>query len=170
VVFTGHSLGGGLASAAALATDSSGVTFNAAGLSDQTLETLGFNPNEVREHAADEGQVRRYVVNGDPLTFAQQDLRGLKPPPAVGHELRVDPASPDNPIGLHGGGGEGASYVEAIRPDAHGNVDVHDPPAARPASTGWAAPSPRALTCSATACASTSTRMASRSWARWPMR
>ncbi len=127
VVFTGHSLGGGLASAAALATDSSGVTFNAAGLSDQTLETLGFNPNEVREHAADEGQVRRYVVNGDPLTFAQQDLRGLKPPPAVGHELRVDPASPDNPIGLHGGGGEGASYVEAVRPDAHGNVDVHDP-------------------------------------------
>src|SRR5699024_2421952 len=47
VAFTGHSLGGGLASAAALATDASGVTFNAAGLSDQTLESLGFNPNAV---------------------------------------------------------------------------------------------------------------------------
>src|SRR5690606_1254090 len=101
--------------------------FNAAGLSDQTLETLGFNPNEIREHAADEGQVRRYVVNGDPLTFAQQDLRGLKPPPAVGHELRVDPASPDNPIGLHGGGGEGASCVVTLRSAAQGKVDVHHP-------------------------------------------
>lgn len=127
VAFTGHSLGGGLASAAALATDASGVTFNASGLSDQTLESLGFNPNEVREQAADDGQLRRYVVNGDPLTFGQQNLPLLSPPNAVGHELRVDPASPDNPIGLHGGGGGNASYVEAVRPDGNGDVAVHDP-------------------------------------------
>src|SRR3546814_1531109 len=38
VVVTGHSLGGGLASAAALATGASGVTFNAAGLSNERSE------------------------------------------------------------------------------------------------------------------------------------
>jgi hypothetical protein len=122
VVVTGHSLGGGLASAAALATGASGVTFNAAGLSDQTLESLGFNPNAVRDSVADSGQLRRYIVNGDPLNAAQQDIPlipilNVSPPNALGHELRVDP-----PAGtgfdlakLHGGGGDGASYVESLR-------------------------------------------------------
>lgn len=121
VVVTGHSLGGGLASAAALATGASGVTFNAAGLSNQTLESLGFNPNAVRDSVADSGQLRRYIVNGDPLNGAQQDIPILpiipvSPPNALGHELRVDP-----PAGtgfdlakLHGGGGDGASYVDAL--------------------------------------------------------
>lgn len=121
VVVTGHSLGGGLASAAALATGASGVTFNAAGLSNETLESLGFNPNAVRDSVADSGQLRRYIVNGDPLNAAQQDIPilpilGMSPPNALGHELRVDP-----PAGtgldlakLHGGGGDGASYVDAL--------------------------------------------------------
>ncbi|MDN5782466.1 MAG: DUF2974 domain-containing protein [Luteimonas sp.] len=121
VVVTGHSLGGGLASAAALATGASGVTFNAAGLSNQTLESLGFNPNAVRDSVADSGQLRRYIVNGDPLNGAQQDIPILpiipvSPPNALGHELRVDPPAG---IGfdlakLHGGGGDGASYVDAL--------------------------------------------------------
>lgn len=123
VVFTGHSLGGGLASAGALATDAPGVTFNAAGLSDQTLEALGFNPNAVRGQAADDGQVRRYIVNGDPLNGAQQDLPmipllNISPPNALGHELRIDPPQGMGGldlVGLHGGGGDGASYVEALR-------------------------------------------------------
>ncbi|MCE7032543.1 DUF2974 domain-containing protein [Lysobacter sp. GX 14042] len=126
VVFTGHSLGGGLASAASLATDTTGVTFNAAGLSDQTLELLGFNPNEVRAQAADDGQIRRYIVNGDPLNGAQQDiplipLLNMSPPNAVGHELRIDPPAglgALDMIGLHGGGGDGASYIEALRQNA----------------------------------------------------
>src|SRR3546814_1384741 len=74
VVVTGHSLGGGLASAAALATGASGVTFNAAGLSNETLESLGFNPNAVRDSVSDSGQLRRYIVNGDPLNAAQQQI------------------------------------------------------------------------------------------------
>lgn len=121
VVVTGHSLGGGLASAAALATGASGVTFNAAGLSNETLESLGFNPNAVRDSVADSGQLRRYIVNGDPLNGAQQDIPILpiipvSPPNALGHELRVDPPAG---IGfdlkaLHGGGGDGASYVDAL--------------------------------------------------------
>lgn len=124
VAFTGHSLGGGLASAAALATGGPGVTFNAAGLSDQTLESLGFNPNAVRDDAADSGQLRRYIVNGDPLNAAQQDvpmipLLNMSPPNAVGHELRIDPPAGMGGLGdlaaLHGGGGDGASYVDALR-------------------------------------------------------
>jgi hypothetical protein len=124
VVFTGHSLGGGLASAAALATGTPGVTFNASGLSDQTLESLGFNPNAVRDQAAESGQLRRYIVNGDPLNGAQQDLPiipilGMSPPNAVGHELRIDPPAGMGGLGdlaaLHGGGGDGASYVDALQ-------------------------------------------------------
>ncbi|HEY4531304.1 MAG TPA: Mbeg1-like protein [Luteimonas sp.] len=124
VAYTGHSLGGGLASAAALATGGPGVTFNAAGLSDQTLESLDFNPNAVREHAADSGQLRRYIVNGDPLNAAQQDvpmipLLNMSPPDAIGHELRIDPPAGMGGLGdlvaLHGGGGDGASYVDALR-------------------------------------------------------
>ena len=88
VAFTGHSLGGGLASAAALAVDASAVTFNAAGLSNETLRDLGLNPNAARSELADSGQVRRYVVNGDPLTLAQQDVPALPipfaPPPRPG--------------------------------------------------------------------------------------
>ncbi len=124
VAFTGHSLGGGLASAASLATGVPGVTFNASGLSDQTLESLGFNPNAVRESAAESGQLRRYIVNGDPLNAAQQDvpiipILGMSPPNAVGHELRIDPPAGMGGLGdlaaLHGGGGDGASYVDALR-------------------------------------------------------
>ncbi len=43
VSFTGHSLGGGLASANAMATEGKAVTFNAAGLSKGTKNTLGLN-------------------------------------------------------------------------------------------------------------------------------
>lgn len=125
VVFTGHSLGGGLASAGALATDASAVTFNAAGLSNETLRGLGFNPNAVRDQVADSGQVRRYTVNSDPLTLAQQDIPAipvpftpltLSPPNAVGHELRIALPEGTTPvIGAHGGSGDGTSYVEALR-------------------------------------------------------
>ncbi len=115
VAITGHSLGGGLASAAMLAIDAPGVTFNSAGLSDNTLRDLGLaNPNAARADLAENGQIRRYNVQGELLTNLQQ---GTMLADAVGHELRV--AKPDpgtyNPITLHGGGGDGASYVEALR-------------------------------------------------------
>jgi hypothetical protein len=125
VVVTGHSLGGGLASAASIATGATGVTFNAAGLSNNTLEqTLGQNPNAARQTLADNGQIRRYAVNGDPLTAAQEDIPTLpivgSPPNAVGHALRIDaPAGLGFDLAaLHGGGGDGSSYVEAFRQHA----------------------------------------------------
>lgn len=122
VAATGQSLGGGHASAAMLATGMPGVTFNASGLSNETLRALDLNPNAARADASESGQIRRYVVNGEVLTMLQQDLpAGVlvgSPPDAVGHELRIAPpadANPFNPIGLHGGGGDGAPYVEALR-------------------------------------------------------
>lgn len=73
VIFTGHSLGGGLASAAMLATGAPGVTFNAAGLSDNTLRSLdlGKTPNAIREGLAGSGQIRHYNVEGELLTGLQ---------------------------------------------------------------------------------------------------
>src|SRR3546814_2796516 len=69
-------------------------------------------------------QVRRYVVNGDPLTLAQQDVPALpipfapplSPPDAVGHELRIQaPAGTTPIIGAHGGSGDNTTYVEALK-------------------------------------------------------
>src|SRR3546814_1932010 len=97
------------------------VTFNAAGLSNETLESRGFNPNAVRDSVSDSGQLRRYIVNGDPLNAAQQDIPilpilNMSPPNALGHELRVDPPAGTgfDLAALHGGGGDGASYVDAL--------------------------------------------------------
>lgn len=117
VVFTGHSLGGGLATAGALATGASGVTFNSAGLSDDTISDLGLSPNATRENVADSGQVRRYIVDGDPLNVVQQDVPFLNgTPDAVGSELRVTlPAGMTPFIDSHGGSGDGTSFVEALR-------------------------------------------------------
>ncbi|WP_242112776.1 Mbeg1-like protein [Luteimonas aquatica] len=136
VAFAGHSLGGGLASFAALSVNASAVTFNAAGVSNDSLRSLGMNPNAVRDQLADSGQVRRYVVNTDPLTLAQQDLPLIpilpigSPPNAVGHELRLTPPPGTTPVvGTHGGSGDdGDVYVEAVRtqtpyePKEHGLV------------------------------------------------
>lgn len=125
VVTTGHSLGGGLASAGALAIDSAGVTFNSSGLSNNTLEDLGFNPNAVRDGVADSGQIRRYAVDGDPLTAAQEDIPILpivgSPPDAIGHALRIAPPEGTGTFdlaALHGGGGDDPSYVAALQQNA----------------------------------------------------
>lgn len=124
VIFTGHSLGGGLASTAALSVDATAVTFNAAGPSNDTLRDLGFSPNETRAELEDSGQIRHYIVDGDPLNLAQSGIPALpipvvgplSPPDAVGHTLRIELPEGMRPlIDSHGGGGDGTSYVEALR-------------------------------------------------------
>lgn len=74
LVITGHSLGGGLATTAALKSGAPAVTFNAAGLSDQTIRGLGIDATAAREYAA-AGNIRTYVVAGDPLTVLQDSHR-----------------------------------------------------------------------------------------------
>jgi len=70
LVLTGHSKGGGEASAAAVITNTPAVTFNPAGVTDQTIAHYGVDPAAARK-AAEEGLVRRYQVNGDILTGLQ---------------------------------------------------------------------------------------------------
>jgi hypothetical protein len=65
VEFTGHSLGGGLASAASLATGRPATVFNAARLSDKTMQKLGSNPIEAKK------LVENYYVEGEILTGVQ---------------------------------------------------------------------------------------------------
>ncbi|QWF17372.1 Mbeg1-like protein [Lysobacter capsici] len=94
MVITGHSLGGGLAATAALATDTAAVTFNASGVHDDTLRGLGLDPGTVKNDA-ENGQIRRYNVGGEILTAAQEDvplLNGI--PDAPGHEITLDDPHP----------------------------------------------------------------------------
>lgn len=95
VIFTGHSLGGGLASLAALHTKNPAVTFNAAGLHDNTLERLNLNTEEVRS-AANNGLIRAYSVDNEILTTLQERnllTRGLLPD-AVGHKIELPDPEP----------------------------------------------------------------------------
>lgn len=62
---TGHSLGGGLASAASMATNVPADTFNAAGIHHNSYAYYGLNPFNT-------DQINAYRVNGEILTTAQQ--------------------------------------------------------------------------------------------------
>ncbi len=66
--YVGHSLGGGLASANALATGNEAITFNAAGLSDKTKSNLGLSSS---------AKIDAYVINGEIVDYSQSKI-GLK--------------------------------------------------------------------------------------------
>ncbi|CAI0889185.1 DUF2974 domain-containing protein [Serratia fonticola] len=86
LVITGHSLGGGLAATAALATGSLAVTFNAAGVSDHTLNRFGINPAAAKQDA-ESGGIRRYSEQYDMLTGTQESTSLL--PDAIGHKITI---------------------------------------------------------------------------------
>ena len=100
MVITGHSLGGGLASTASVATDIPAVTFNAAGVHPNTVlaaSALG----DSNGYSA--GQIRNYHVRGEMVTTLQNPLGsfvdhlplvGDDPlPNALGTQIALDPAS-----------------------------------------------------------------------------
>ncbi|WNL46592.1 hypothetical protein RKE25_02840 [Dyella sp. BiH032] len=99
LAITGHSLGGGLASIASLATDSASVTFNAAGLNDATLRRLvpEGDPGALRQQA-ENGLIRRYAVNGEILTTTQEHT---PLPDAVGHKIALNDPDPVAKPDLH---------------------------------------------------------------------
>jgi len=68
VVFTGHSLGGGMASAASSASGLPGYTFNAAGLNANTVTHYG--------GAAHDSNISAYRVSGEILTALQEQSVG----------------------------------------------------------------------------------------------
>ncbi len=98
VVFTGHSLGGGLASAASLATGNPAVTFNAAGVGNETLDQLHLTREQANDQASG-GLIRRYNVENDILTGAQE---GSVLPDAMGYEITLEnPNFIEDPIRAH---------------------------------------------------------------------
>jgi hypothetical protein len=116
VTLTGHSLGGGLASAASLAAELPASTFNAAGLSDRTLA-------QARTIAGADGRVdipdiSAFHVRGDILSTLQDggdrvlgallNAGFLDLPEAVGTRIPLDAVRPegmrwyqDNPVARH---------------------------------------------------------------------
>lgn len=94
LVLSGQSLGGGLAASAAMANEIPAVTFNAAGVHDNTLERYGLDADAVKRQA-DQGLVRHYVVEHDILTHLQEDAfpLNLAMPDAPG--ARIDLPDPD---------------------------------------------------------------------------
>ncbi len=105
VEITGHSLGGGLASAAGSAANMPGTTFNAAGLHDKTVARYGGIPNTPPFQA--------YQVAGEVLTGIQEQGAG-------GTALAgLAGGAIGGPLGaLIGMGAKGA--ISAIMPDAVG--------------------------------------------------
>ena len=96
MVITGHSLGGGLASIASVATDSAAVTFNAAGVNDNTIRQLvpDADVGKIKQQAAD-GLIRRYAVSGEVLTGEQESGAGRGfLPDALGHKITLNDPSP----------------------------------------------------------------------------
>lgn len=89
---TGHSLGGGLASAGSLASGMPANTFNAAGIHSDTYGRYGLDPSRAN------GQINAYQVDGDILTWAQQQspIAGAMPD-AIGtkHPLNAVNQNPD---------------------------------------------------------------------------
>lgn len=100
MVITGHSLGGGLASTASIATDVPAVTFNAAGVHPNTVAEAQEQGGAVAAYSPD--QIRNYHVRGEMLTTLQNPLGsfvdhappvGDTPlPNALGTQIALDPA------------------------------------------------------------------------------
>ena len=97
LIIAGHSLGGGLATAAAAATRKPAVTFNAAGVRDGNLKSIAennptYNGDEKKSGGAirelmREGQVRGYHVEGEFLA-GLQSVPGL--PSAAGNIIDMN--------------------------------------------------------------------------------
>lgn len=120
VTITGHSLGGGLASAAALASGRDAATFNAAGLSDATIEQA----EAVRAaNKAPAPSIAAFYVRGEILSAMQDGgdrvvgalfggiVGGIlaDAPEAYGQRIGLDAERPegtawyqDNPVARHG--------------------------------------------------------------------
>ena len=92
VQLVGHSLGGGLASAAQGGSGALATTFNAAGLHPETVRRHSKIPERDQAEAA---KVLAYQVEGEVVTTTQETgLLSMFAHPAVGQRAVVPPADP----------------------------------------------------------------------------
>ncbi|GAB1439536.1 hypothetical protein MASR2M36_23100 [Providencia sp.] len=84
-ICTGHSLGGGLSSIAALASQSPCIAFSPAGLAKSTLNKVGID-YQIAEKTAQEGMIRFYSVEYDWLDALQNSL---PIPTALGNRIKM---------------------------------------------------------------------------------
>lgn len=91
---TGHSLGGGLASAASIVTGAAGITFNAAGLHTNTVRQFLQNPVELNaaleRYNQAQGLIRAFHVDYDFLTHLQTLGSPFGIPTALGTAEQLD--------------------------------------------------------------------------------
>jgi hypothetical protein len=95
LILSGHSLGGGLASAAAVVSNIPAVTYNSAGVHNNTFERAELDAAEAKAYAA-EGLVRSYNVKNELLTHLQEGsliTSGLMPN-AIGHRIELPDPDP----------------------------------------------------------------------------
>lgn len=124
VVWTGHSLGGRLATIAAMDTGNAAITYNSAGVSQATIDYIaaanGVDPETLTQQAND-GQVRRYWTGNDPLTGAQERFEPTQDaaPDAVGTPIELTPPTEDLPLDGHG-----QDVVEEQFEDAYGSNGI----------------------------------------------
>lgn len=85
VICTGHSLGGGLASIAALASQSPCISFSPAGLAQNTVKQIGID-YQIAKKMANDGLIRFYSVQYDWLDTLQNTL---PIPSALGNQIKM---------------------------------------------------------------------------------
>lgn len=96
LVLTGHSKGGGQAELASAVLDRPAMTFNPAGVHDETLRRFGVDPERGRESARE--RITSVVTRGEAVDFIQgREFLGLKTPVPMGQ--RVDIVPTDESLG-----------------------------------------------------------------------
>jgi Protein of unknown function (DUF2974) len=121
VTITGHSLGGGLASAAAIASGRSASTFNAAGLSEATIRQARAIRDSAGVKSAD--AVRAYYVRGEILSTLQDGgdrLLGTALGGILGGAAADAPEAYGQRIGLNGVRPEGVRWYQDNPVSRHG--------------------------------------------------
>ena len=104
--FSGHSLGGGLAETASIATGKRAKTFNAAGVNPLTISSIIFD--EIMETGVapevynSDNLVDAFYVKGEVLSTFQDSLFFV--PSAGGRRIPLEPGSADNFFSQHGSG------------------------------------------------------------------
>ncbi len=96
LVLTGHSKGGGQAELASVVLNRPAMTFNPAGVHDETMRRFGIDPERAREFAQE--RITSVVTRGEAVDFIQgREFMGLKTPVALGQ--RVDIVPTDESLG-----------------------------------------------------------------------